>query len=107
MAQKSKILFNPTNKTVDFQWAHKTYSLKPGEKRLFDGHLVYHALYHVNTGLVEYEPDEEGNMPESTSGLAYDKMLWKELVSLGSKEGLFKPGMKKAKLIKLLQEKDE
>ena len=106
MAYKSKILYNPTNKPIEFMWAHTVYTLKPGEKRQFEGHLAYHALFDVNTGLKVYEPNEEGVMPK-TSGLAYDKMAWKDLVALGSQEGVFKPGMKKAELIRLLEEKDE
>lgn len=107
MEYRPKILYNPKDRVVEVMWAHQTFTFEPGEKKQVPGHVARHALLDVNTGLKEYEPDEEGNMPETqSSGVAYDKMEWKRLVSLGSKEGVFKPGMKKAELIRKLTEAD-
>jgi len=106
MAHKPMILYNPTNKPIKFQWAHQTYIVEPKEKRLFDGHLAFHALYDVNTGLKVYE-EVEGEMPKATSSMDYSKIPWKELVSLGGKRDVYQFGMDRKRLTQVLTELDE
>ena len=97
MTYKDKILFNPTGKEVEFMCGGLIYILGAGEKRLFEGFVAHHALKEVHTGLVEYEGQDSEPMSD------FAKMPWRQLVSLGSTEGVFKPGMAKDELIKALE----
>lgn len=103
MKYEPKILYNPTNEKIEFMHSHRIYQFAPGEKKNMDGFVAHLALKVVNTGLKEYDPQSD---VAETSDMAYDKMSWKDLVSLGSKSGIFKPGMKKAELIRKLVEAD-
>jgi hypothetical protein len=107
MNYQPKILFNPTDKYIEFMCDKKVYGFQPGEKVHCDGFIAYHGLVQTNTGLKEYVPGEDEDV--SRSRIAYDKMPYRELVSLASKEGLYKPGkgQTKAKMIQALIELDE
>jgi hypothetical protein len=83
---------------------HQTYIFKPGEKRVLEGNVADHALRFINTGLKVYDGLNEP-VGKST-GVAYDKMAWKDLVSMASKRGLFKPPMTREQIQKLLEEAD-
>ena len=56
------------------------------------------------SGLKVYELDDEKN---STGKIAYDKMPWREVVSMASQKGLFKPGMGKEAVLKALIENEQ
>ncbi len=101
MRYKPKILFNPTSEEIEFMCGGLIYIFKPGEKKNLDGFPAHHALVEVNTGLVEYEGQESEPIESDLN-----EMPWKQLVSLASTEGVFKPGMKKEELIKAMEEKD-
>lgn len=103
MSYEPKVLYNPTDKKVEFMCNGICYIFLPYEKKVVEGFPAYHALNHVNTGLVVYNIEEAAVAKE---GMAYDKLPWKKLVALGSKEGVFKPGMPKEDLIKALEELD-
>ena len=106
MIYEPKVIFNPNNEEVEFMCGSKIEKFKPGEKRLLDGFVAYHALTHVRVGLKEYEPGTDDESVTS-SNVAYDKMPWKSVVALASERGLFKPGMTKKEVMKLLAEADE
>lgn len=98
------ILYNPKDTKVEFMYDHQVYIFNPGEKRVLSGDVANYALKFINSGLLEYDGLNE---PEGVnSGVAYDKMPWKKVVSLASKKGLFKPGMKKEEVYKALEESD-
>lgn len=103
MIHKPKILYNPTNKEIEFMCGGLIHIFAPGEKRPVEGFPAYHALKEVHTGLVEYEGQEESKV-----GMDYADIPWRQLVSLASKEGIFKPGtgMTKEVLIKELERLD-
>lgn len=105
MKYEPKILFNPKSTVVEFMCNHIPYIFKPGEKRNLDGFVAYHALKETNTGLKEYEAGDEKTV--SFSGVAYDKMPWKRVVSWASQRGLYKPGMTRKETVKALEEADE
>ena len=88
MSYPAKVLINRTGKKVEFFYDGKPQIFEIGEKRPVDGVIAYHALYQVNTKLEEYNESMEVKEPKSLS-----EMPWKELVSLASKKGFFKPGL--------------
>jgi hypothetical protein len=95
MVYQPKVLFNPSDKDVEFKCRGISYFLKSKESKLFDGYIAEHALKRVNTGFVEYNPEE--HVEESTS-IDYSAMPWKKLVSLGAQKGVFSPGMQRKAL---------
>jgi hypothetical protein len=99
------ILFNPTNRIIEFMYDHQSYKFQPGEKKLLDGLVADHALRDMNTGLKIYVPETDDSAVSSTN-VAYDKMPWKQVVSLASARGIFKPGMSKTAVLKALAETD-
>jgi len=102
MRYPPKIIYNPKSEEVEFMCGGQIYIFKPGEKRNLEGFVAYHALNEVHTGLVEY--DGQDSNPES---LPLESMGWRELVSLGSKLGVFKPPMNKEALIKAIKDGPE
>lgn len=106
MIYEPKIIFNPTNKPIEFMHSGTVYIFKPGEKKNLEGFVAYHVLNHVNSELKEYEPEGDDDKVLS-SDVAYDKMPWRDLVALASKRGLFKPGTGKDEVITALLEADE
>lgn len=112
MIYEPKVLYNPTDKKIEFMCNRITYIFKPYEKKVLEGFPAFHALHHVNTGLVEYSIEgapqavkEEFVLPQDEE-VAYDKLPWRKLVSLGSARGIFAPGMGKEDLIEKLKESD-
>ena len=104
--KEPKIIFNPSNETVEFMYDHQSYIFQPGEKKNLEGETANHALRFAKAGLKEYEPVTDDETVTS-SNVAYDKMPWKELVALASKRELFTPGMSKGAVLKALTEADE
>lgn len=102
MNYQPKILYNPTNNDIEVWCGGRIYQYTPGEKRLEDGPVAYHILNHSNSALVEY--DGQDSNPES---LPLDAMGWRELVSLGSKLGVFKPPMNREALVKAIKDGPE
>ena len=96
-----RIIFNPTEKEVEFMADHRVYVFKPGEKKTLDGFAAGVALQHTNAGLKEYSFEEDG--APTSSGIAYDKMAWRKLVSIASQMGVYEVGMKRDALIKALE----
>ena len=105
MIYEPMILFNPKKDPVEFMCDHQIYIFAPGEKRLLDGAVADHALRFANAGLKQYVPETDDALVSSTN-VAYDKMPWREVVSMGSKRKIFKPGMSKKELLRLLAESD-
>lgn len=99
MIYEPKILYNPKSEPVEFMSRGQLFIFKPREKKHMEGFDAYHALTEVNTGLVEFTGQEAA----PGVGTPYAEMPWKELVSLGSKEGVFQPGMGKEALIQALE----
>lgn len=105
MTYEPKILFNPTDKKVEFMCGGLSYSFESGEKRNLDGFVAYHALKVVNTGLKEYTPEDGEEI--MSSSVAYDRIPWRKVVSMASARGVFKPGLSKVQVITALIEADE
>jgi hypothetical protein len=103
MIKSPKILFNPNNKDVEFMFDHLVYVFRPGEKKFLDYDVAIHGLG-SGCGVIEYDGSSEAKFSE---GIAYDKMPWRELVSVASKRGLFKPPMAREEVIKAMEEADE
>ena len=95
-------LFNPKGEVVEVMSRGQIIIFQPGEKKLVEGVDAYHLLQEVNCGLVEYD-GQDSNPKE----LPLNDMPWRELVSLGSKLGVFKPPMNKEQLIAVIKEVDE
>ena len=102
-----KVLYNPKSEKVEFMCENRIFTFQPGEKQMLDGFVAYHALKEVNTGLLEYIPDEKGNMPVTSGNVAYEKMPWRRLVSLGADRGIFRPGIRREELVQALNDLDE
>ena len=102
MTHQPKTLFNPTSSVVEFMCGGRTYVFPPGHKELMEGFVAYHALKQENTGLVEY--DGQDSTPNS---LPLNDMPWRALISLGSKLGVFQPGMRREELIRAIKDGDE
>lgn len=98
-------LFNPKSEKVEFMYDHQSYVFAPGEKQLVEWEVGDHAIRFVNTGLKEYVPETD-DKEVTSSNMAYDKMPWKEVVSMASARGIFKPGMGKDAVLKALVESD-
>ena len=105
MIYRPMIIFNPRSTPVEFMYDHQVQQLGPGEKKLFDGEIAYHALNHVKAGLKEYVPSEDDAIVASTN-IAYTRMPWKELITLASERKLFHTGMNKLQTVKALVEAD-
>jgi hypothetical protein len=108
MSFEPKILFNPKSEQTEFMYDHQVYVFQPGEKKLMDGTVADHALRFANSGLKEYVPETDDKLVSSTD-VAYDKMPWREVVSLASKRGLINKdnfGVTKKELLRLLAESD-
>lgn len=111
-----KVLLNPKAEVVEFMYNGQVYVFQPGERRNLDGVVADHALRFVNTGLkdvtTEYVSTAKTPLPEPIlieklpttkddmdSETNFELMKWKDLVSLGSKYLVFKPGMSREALI--------
>ena len=106
MNYEPKIIFNPTKEQREFWYGGRVFVFGPGEKKLLNGEEADHVLRYINGPFKEYEPTTDDALVES-SNVAYDKMPWREIVSLASERGLFTPGTTKKEVIKLLIEADE
>ena len=82
-----KKFYNPTNKVVEIMYNRKLYFFQPHQSRTMNGDVATHILQNVNSPLVE------------GGGRS-----WKELQAEGRKRGIYKVGMKKAELERLLNE---
>lgn len=100
MNYQPKILYNPTDKQVEFMYDRQVYVFAPGERKLLTGEAADHAARFANCGLAEYDGTEVG----PTSGMAYDKLPWTKLVKIASAKGIFKTGMGKEEICRLLEE---
>jgi len=105
MNYEPQIIFNPNNKEVEVMYDRKITKFAPGEKKHLDGGLAYFAVNNFKGGLKVYEPDGDDDKAQFSS-IAYDKMPWREIVSLASAKGFFKPGMGRKEAVKLLAESD-
>ena len=105
MVHKPKILYNPTDKKVEFMCDHLSYIFESGEKRNLDGFVAYHALEEVNTGLKEYIPGKGEKV--SLSSVDYNRIPWRKVVSMASERGIFHPGDNKLQVIKALIKADD
>ena len=98
----NQILFNPKDTVVEFMCNHQVYIFQPGEKKLLDKAVAFHALHYANAGLLPYD----GTL-EVSGAIDYGKMPWRQVVSMASKRGLFKPGMSREEINKILEEDDK
>lgn len=101
MIYQPKMLYNPTNETIEFMCGGQIYIFKPGEKRIVEGFPAHHALKEVNTGLIEWEGQES-----KPADMPLEDMPWRGLVSLASSLGVYKPGMSKESVIGAIKEID-
>ena len=99
MIYKASMLYNPKDVGVEWRVDGKCYFLGPKEAATFDGDVVKQALKYTNTGLEIYDPKNVTEVKPS----GYDKLPWRELVSIASKEGVFQPGMQKKAVIEALE----
>ena len=97
-------IYNPKDTEVEWRVGGILYFLKPKEKAIFEEFVAKMALVETNTGLVEYEPKNIDEVVASRMG--YEKLPWKELIKLASKEGVFRPGMSRSVLEEALREND-
>jgi len=104
MIWKPLTLYNPTDKRVEWMVDGQTFYLEAKGKDVFDGFVAHHAIKEAHTGLVEYEPKNAEEVMASKVG--YEKLPWRELIKLASKEGVFKTGMNKDKVLEELRKKD-
>ena len=102
MSYEPKMVVNPTNKTVEFRYDSKPYIFEPHEKRILEGAVADHALKRHGRIFKEFS---EGDVIE-VSDVNYAELPWKKLVSIGSKAGVFKPGMPREDLEEALYEQD-
>jgi len=100
------MLINRTGRPVEFMCGGRVYRFEPGEKKILEGFVAYHALEQVNTGLEEYVEGMEDVSTvsdiSSTSVNDYSKLSWKALVKEATMRGVYKVGMKKSDLVKIL-----
>jgi len=103
MIYEPRVLFNPKSEPVEFMCGGQSFVFKPGEKKMLEPEVANHALKMVNTGLKVYEEGDDA----FTEGIAYDKLPWKELISMASERGIFKTGMDRNTILMILKEEDE
>ena len=105
MEYPPKILINRQKTTVEFRCGGQIFIFKPGEKKLLDGFVAYHALNETKTGLEEFNEEIEQEELAKTNAVMPDfrGLKFQKLVSLA--KGDFKPGMKHEDLVKLLEER--
>jgi hypothetical protein len=101
----SVLLFNPKDTRVEFMCDRQIYIFEPGEKQLVEDFVANNALHLTNTGLKVCEPEDEVKA-KTIEDIGYETMPWKQLVSMASARGLFKPGTLRATLIENLKEED-
>lgn len=102
-----KVLYNPKKETVEFMVDGRVYIFQPGEKKILDGFIAYHALVETNTGLVEYGRDDQGNVPTTVGSIAYERMGWRDLLALAGERGIQTVGKKRDEVTNLLVALDE
>jgi len=105
MKYEPKILYNPFDREVEFMCDRQVYKFLPRERRNLEGFVAYHALKETNTGLIEYVPGKDEEV--SISSVEYERMPWKQVVSIASKREIFRPGMGKLEVIKALVKSDD
>ena len=96
------IFFNPRETQIEFRCGGIPCFFEPGESREVEDRIKKHIIRNPDIGLIEYTGSQE--VKEVAS---YATTSWKVLISLASDRGLFKPGMKKVKVIELMEEYDK
>ena len=95
-------IFNPTNKEVVFLHGGMGEIIGPGEVREIDDRLrVFFLEQARELGLVEYS----GQI--AVTNIDYKAMPWRELVSLASKRGVFKPGASRKATMKAMEDYEQ
>ena len=87
---KTVVLYNPTDEKVKFCYGGKWEYFDPKESKTFPEHKAMHAIKRAKVPLVEYNPSYDNEM--TSTDMNYSEMPWKNLVSLGSARGIYKPG---------------
>jgi len=121
MLYEPKIVVNPKNEVVEFTCDGRVFVFQPGEERILEGFTAYHGVVQTNTGLVfkeeankpivkeqELRDKVKGKYAEATDVpvIGEDeikKMTWNELRTYASRKGVFKVGMKKPEVLKILK----
>lgn len=98
------IIYNPNKYKVEFLHGGVRYFMDAYESRTFPDLDAEWILDRTRIGLVKYHPSYDVRMTKTD--MDYNLMNWSQLVKLASARGIFKPSMKKDKLLELLKEYD-
>ena len=100
------IIFNPTNKPIEFRHAGRAWIILSKESRTVTETEGKAALDpRIGKGLVLYT--EAHQVDEEVTDMDYDTMPWKELIKASSVRKLFRPGTKRETIVKLMRDYDE
>jgi len=99
------ILFNPGKDPVEFRFGGQSFIFKPKESRNLPDEVAKHALERQHAPLVEHTPMYDKQV--EISDTVYSEMPWRKLVQMASARGIFKPGIARAAVEKLMEEYDE
>lgn len=98
------ILYNPTDKKVEFIYDSKHYILNSKESRNFPDNIAEHAIKRFKAPLVEYSPMYDKEITKVD--ISYEELSWGRLRSLGVVRKIYKPGMNRENLTLKLREYD-
>ena len=122
MEYQPKILKNDSDHKVEFRCGGAIYIFEPGEKRLLNGFVAYHALNHAKAGLTDVTSGEiqvpTKPNPTVAAGVStpqtgpevvpqngkidYRQLKWKELVQAVKCKG-YTVGMNREQIYALLE----
>jgi len=98
------ILFNPTNKIVEFRCGGITYIFKPKESKTLPDKVAEHAIERAKAPLVEHTPVYDSQV--EFKDVVYKELPWKQLVQMASARGIFIPGDKRADVESKMEDYD-
>lgn len=109
MQYEPKRVKNNKKETVEFMHGGRVFIVRPGESKLFDGVVAYHALHMVNTGLVEADDADESLAEQNKipKEIPLSQLSYVELIKRAGQEGVYKPGMNKTDIIYALKNSDK
>ena len=99
------LLFNPTEKEVEFRYGGKFYTFASKESKDLPEHIIEHATKTTNTPLVIQTPEYDSQV--EVSDVDYKTMPWKKLIQMASARGVFSMGTKRPELEKIMEDYDE
>lgn len=101
MNYEPKMVINNTDKPIEFVCGGEIFIIQPGEKKILEGFVAYHALHQVNTGLHEY-----GETVAKPAYEGFEKLNWKQLREMTDSRGnkVYRMGMSREALIKAIKD---